>query len=362
MSRKQNDAPPTQGKVERWTRLLGSVTRFLWVIVVVVLLAVIGRWLFLRDAGAGDERPRIQTKPLVEQVDWSRVDAEVAEVLQRGRIAAAEFCRQRMDEWIAANMERVDNEFLPWYFGYWTQQELGLKSLLYQVVHWVDSGTPTAAERITRRVQEEFAARVLRPQVAQMELERMVKDTVAIYSGTVRSGLDSVAGRYDIHPAEWDRYINDVAVMVRQAESGRSVSLSLKAVTAVAAGGAVVLYRLLRPAISRLTANLSARLAGRTAARMASKTGAQAAARVGGRFAGALIAVGVIIWDVWDHYNTRKQAQPVLRQNIFDYFAELKEALLHDPEFGVLTVIAGLEQQLAEKREVIQAEVEKSES
>lgn len=351
MSRKQaNDSPSPRG-VERWTRFLSAVTRFLWIIVVVVLLALLGRWLFFSGAERGNGRPRIQTKPVVEKVDWSRVDAEVAKVLHKGRTAAAEFAGQRVDQWIAANMQRVDSEFLPWYFSYWTQQELGLKSLLYQVVHWVDSGTPSAAERITRRVQEEFAIRVLRPQVAQMELERMVKDTVALYSETVRSGLDVVAGQYDIHPAEWDRYINDVAVMIRQAESGRSVSLSLKAMTAVAAGGAVVLYRLLRPAFTRLTARLSARLAGRAATKMASKTGAQAAARVGGRFAGALIAVGVIIWDVWDHYNTRKQAQPVLRQNIADYFAELKQALLNDPEFGVVTVIAGLEQKLAERRE-----------
>lgn len=351
MNRKHENDPSSPKGVERWTRFLSAVTRFLWIIVVVVLLALVGRWLFFSDAKGVDERPRIQTKPVVENVDWARVDAEVAEVLRNGRTAAEEFAQQRVDQWIAANMERVDEEFLPWYFNYWTQQELGLKSLLYQVVHWVDSGTPTVAERITQRVQEEFAARVLRPQVAQMELERLVKDTVALYSETVRSGLDVVAGRYDIHPAEWDRYIKDVAVMVRHAESGRSVSLSLKAMTAVAAGGAVVLYRLLRPAISRLTARLSARMAGRAATKMASKTGAQAAARVGGRFAGALIAVGVIIWDVWDHYNTKKQAQPVLRKNIADYFAELKQALLNDPEFGVVSVIAGLEQKLAERKE-----------
>ncbi|HDP94734.1 MAG TPA: hypothetical protein ENN40_05155 [Candidatus Aminicenantes bacterium] len=351
MSRKHAKDSPSLRGVERWTRFLGAVTRFLWIIVVVVLLALVGRRLFFSGGDAADGRPRIQTKPVVEKVDWTQVDAEVARVLRNGRTAAAEFAGQRLDQWIAANMERVDSDFLPWYFNYWTQQELGLKSLLYQVVHWVDSGTPSAAERVTRRVQEEFAARVLRPQVAQMELERLVKDTVALYSESVRSGLDVVAGRYDIHPAEWDRYIADVAVMVRQAETGRSVSLSLKAMTAVAAGGAVVLYRLLRPAISRLTARLSARMAGRAATKMASKTGAQAAARVGGRFAGALIAVGVIIWDVWDHYNTRKQAQPVLRQNIVDYFSELKQALLNDPELGVVTVIAGLEQKLAERKE-----------
>jgi len=350
MAKKRAGDVPARSGVERWTRFLGAATRFLWIIVVVVLLALVGRWLFFKGSGL-DTRPKIQTKPLVARVDWSRVDAEVARVLRRGRTAAEAFAGQHLDEWIAANMERVDMEFLPWYFSYWTQQELGLKSLLYQVVHWVDSGTPTAAERITQRVQEEFATRVLRPQVAQMELERLVKDTVSLYAETVRSGLNDVAGKYDIHPAEWERYTTDVAVMVRQAESGRGVALSLKAMTAVAAGGAVVLYRLLRPAISRLTARLSARMAGRTAAKMASKTGAQAAARAGGRFAGALIAVGVIIWDVWDHYQTKKKALPVLRRNILDYFSELKQALMHDPEFGILTVITGLEEKLAERKE-----------
>jgi len=107
MAKKREGNEPVQSGVERWTRFLGAATRFLWIIVVVVLLALVGRWLFFRGSGL-DTRPKIQTKPMVARVDWSRVDAEVARVLQKGRTAAEAFAGQHLDEWIAANMERVD--------------------------------------------------------------------------------------------------------------------------------------------------------------------------------------------------------------------------------------------------------------
>ncbi len=70
--------------------------------------------------------------------------------------------------------------------------------------------------------------------------------------------------------------------------------------------------------------------------------------RTGGKFVGTIIAVGIIIWDVWDHYNTKKKAMPVLRTNIKDYFRELKMSILFDPEYGVMTIIYGMEKNIAE--------------
>ena len=135
MKKEHGKEPVSGSRVERWTRFLGAISRLVWVIAIVVVLALVGRWLFVRGSG-NSSPPRVVTKPVVSQVDWKKVDADVAEVLQRGRIAAEAAAGERLDTWIAKNMERVDADFLPWYFSYWTQQELGLKSLLYEVVHW----------------------------------------------------------------------------------------------------------------------------------------------------------------------------------------------------------------------------------
>jgi hypothetical protein len=37
-----------------------------------------------------------------------------------------------------------------------------------------------------------------------------------------------------------------------------------------------------------------------------------------------------------------------LRQNIFDYFQEVKQAILYDGDFGLMTVIYGMEHSILE--------------
>jgi sensor domain CHASE-containing protein len=64
---------------------------------------------------------------------------------------------------------------------------------------------------------------------------------------------------------------------------------------------------------------------------------------VGGKSLGAIIGIGIIIWDVWDHQQTKKVERPRLRQAITDYFAEVKRSLLHEPESGVMSVLQAVE-------------------
>jgi hypothetical protein len=82
---------------------------------------------------------------------------------------------------------------------------------------------------------------------------------------------------------------------------------------------------------------------------MAAKTGGMVAAKTGGRFLGTFIAVGIIMWDVWDHYQTKKKALPVLRNNIKDYLNEVKESIIHDPEYGIMTIIYNMEHGISEQ-------------
>lgn len=333
------------GRLYAWSALLRSVSKLLWVFVIMIVLVAVGK-IFVFKSAKKDLPPKPIQKRVVPQVDWSQVNKEVETILLGARRKTAATASAKLDQWIDKNMQRVDDDFLEWYFSYWTQQQIGLKSLLYQVIHWVDGDQPTAAEKITQQVQEEFANRVLRPQIAQMEVERIVGESVSTYAESLRSDLRKIPEKYEIKTADWERYIGDIAVMVKNVDAGRQTSLPLKALVGATAGGVVVMFRSLRPIIARIGSRISARLSGKAAAGMATKTGGKVAARVGGKFLGSIIAVGIIIWDVWDHYQTKKKAKPVLRQNIFDYFQEVKQAILHDGEFGLMTVIYGMEQSI----------------
>jgi hypothetical protein len=61
---------------------------------------------------------------------------------------------------------------------------------------------------------------------------------------------------------------------------------------------------------------------------------------------GTIVGVGVLVWDIWDHNKTKKENRPILRQSLTDYFMELQDILLHDPEDGIMTTFNDLEKQV----------------
>jgi len=351
---------PKSTKIYAWSDFIKSISKILWVIVIIIILILLGQLSLFKSSKKEMKPPEIKKKKVVSTVDWSKVNKEIEIILKDARkktevIASKKLnlwieviASKKLNLWIDKNMERVDKNFLNWYFSYWTQQGIGLKSLLYQVLHWVNTDSPTAAERITLQVQEQFSNRVLRPQIAQMEIERIINEIISFYSESIRTKLRGIPQEYKIKRSDWDRYISDISVMVKNVEANRQTPVSLKALIGVSAGGAVIIFQSLKPIITKIGSKISAKLTTKTAAKMATKTGGKVAAKVGGKFVGTIIAVGIIIWDVWDHYQTKKKALPILRENIFDYFIEVKQSILHDPDYGIMTIIYGMEESILE--------------
>jgi len=52
-----------------------------------------------------------------------------------------------------------------------------------------------------------------------------------------------------------------------------------------------------------------------------------------------IAAVGVLVWDIWDHYHTVQVERPVLQQNLEQYLSEMKDSLLNDQKNGLLSSI-----------------------
>lgn len=333
-------------RIFAWSELLKTLNKFLWLIVIIIVLVAVGK-IFIFKSGR-EPGPKPLKKPVVAQVDWSQVDKEIRKVMVSAREETDKLASRALDRWIENTMERVDKDFLEWYFGYWTQQELGIRALLAQVWHWVDSDSPSAAEKITQVVQEEFSNRVLRPQIAQLEIEHIIDEIVAQYSTRLKGKLERIPKEYRINPTDWERYLSDISVMVKNVEANRSTTLPLKALVGITAGGTIVMVNALRPVVAKIGAKISSRWAAASAAKMAAKTGGTVAAKTGGKFLGTIIAVGIIIWDVWDHYATKKKARPILRQNIHDYLKEVKKSLLYDPEYGIMMVIYQMEQNMSQ--------------
>jgi hypothetical protein len=341
----------SEGKGHSITRLFDSITKLIWAVVVLLVLAGLGRLFVFKSTPEGEGGPgstvRTAPTPVVTPVPWDEVDQALLTAIQNAHARARALAEERLDVWVGELTQRIDEDFLDWYFGYWNQQIFGITGLYQSVAHWVDGDQPTAGERLTEEFQEEFTQRVLRPQIAQLRLERITIEVVDLYVNALGEELAGIPERYDISRADWDRYLEDIAVLGQSSGSVREVPLSLKALTGATAAGSVVLASALKPAMAKLGGQVSSKVWGKAvsqaAGQMAAKTGGKVAAKTGGKMLGWIIGVGIIVWDVFDHYSSRGEQEPVLRDNLLDYVGEMRQTLLDDHDSGVMSVIHAME-------------------
>ena len=278
-------------------------------------------------------------EPQPPVIDWEQIDQQIVTALLQAESAAETTAAQKLDAWVAVLMRRVDEDFLDWYFSYWTQQQLSVHGMWRWGLDQVIGKESQVAENILEEIQEEFAWRVLRPDFAQRELEQIAQDAFAVFSERMSTHLAAIPSQHQIPPAEWDRYLADIAVLTAAREGNRRVSLSLKAITAGSAGGGIVLASALAAPLQNLGSKTSAKFAAKAAGKMASETGARVASRAGGRLLGLIIGVGIVMWEMWDHERTQELERPKLRQAIVEYFDEVQQNLLYDPEYGIIAIL-----------------------
>ncbi len=336
----------TSEKISAWAKLIDSISKVIWAIVILIILAAAGKYLIFKSSKI-EKRKRV--KPITQKSEeiWDKIDDEIVKSLKKARSEADRLANAEVDKWIEGMVERIDNDFLDWYFGYWNQQKLGLKGLWYGARHMLFKKYPSAAEKITEDIQEEFAKRVLRPQIAQREMENISRDVVNKYIAVLSENLSGIPQKYSVPDSEWDKYLSEIALTVTLSEGNREVPITLKTLAITSVGGTVVvgkaLFKVIKPMIIKIGSKVSAKFAAKATAKMATKTGAKISAKIGGKFLGPIIGVGIIIWDIWDHNSTIKRERPILRKNLIDYFSALKESLLYDPESGIMSVVDNME-------------------
>jgi hypothetical protein len=352
---------PERHRLSSWSQCISAVanaaSKLAWAIVALFIIATLGHYLYSRTQPERQRSTDRKTHTAIQQpIPWHEVDAAVVGALKSAHTQAEDLAKARLEEWTGALQKRIDEAFIPWYFSYWQQQWIGLKTIGYwladsEVVEKIVGEQPSMAERITEEIQAEFSKRVLRPPIAQLQMERIAEDVISVFVVALQKHLVAIPEQYRIPQAAWDRYLEDMAVLTSHVEGKRHVALSLKAAVGFVAAGATVaavqVTQLLQPVIARIGTKMTTKAAAegtrKAAATVATKTGGKVAGKVGGKFLGAIVGVGVIVWDVWDHQQTKQIESPILRQNLADYLSELQQSLLYEPETGLMTIVRGLE-------------------
>lgn len=318
-------------QIERIARIL---ERLIWLFVLLIIAAAVANFLKMQSPQLEASRSVVRPVPVVRSIP-PNVDRAIAIALQGSRNETLEFAANRLDSWKASVMQRVDDYFLPWYFGYFNQQALGLKYLFQGAYHGLNSKAATPEESLIQEIQKEFEQRVLPPELAQATFADLVQDSVQFYTEALSRRIDAIPSQYQIPQADWVGYVRDLGLITNRAEANREVSLTEKGVAVtVGTSGALV------------AGKVASKVASKTASKVAVKSGAKLAGKIGAEALGSVFGVGIIVWDVWDHQHTKATQLPILRQNIEEYLDQVKASLLKDSTSGLISTIYDLESQV----------------
>ncbi|NEO98068.1 MAG: hypothetical protein F6K58_05095 [Symploca sp. SIO2E9] len=338
-------------RLQAWSQFLPSITPFIWVaVILIVIIPLIGRG-FIGNSVTEDlgnlDNEIVEVELGRTNIDHSDIEQAIARAIVDARNQTESFASQRLDEWVEQLMLRVDNNFLNWYFDYFNQKKMEFSTPFV----WLSSAAArristtnqppgqVVAEKLTENFQTEFAKRVLRPKIAQLELERITRDTINLYISELANNISNVQSRYKIPQGQWERYLSDVAITISDTE-GNISNISLKL---LAGGSTILLAKTVIPLVTNIGSKVAVSFAGKATAKMAAKTGGVVAGKLGVQLIDPIVAVGIIIWDVWDYKHTVKIERPVLREAILDYLSEVKASLLDNHENSIMAAIYQLE-------------------
>ncbi|MFO5526498.1 MAG: hypothetical protein ACLBM1_01450 [Cuspidothrix sp.] len=338
-------------RIRAISEFIKSISSYLWaIVIVVVIIPLLGRGFIANSYQKHTEIVDL-SKGSVEVVDkkfdWNILDESIITAIKNADVTARNFAEAKLDDWVNGLMVNVDGSFLDWYFNYFNQKKLEFSAPFIwassAVAHWVDSDQPSpeqvVAEKMTEDFQLEFAKRVLRPKIAQFELETITRDTVNVYVSQLEKNISSIQGKYHIPQGDWDRYLNDIAITINDSQ-GVVSTLSLKV---LAGGGSYLLAKAAIPMVAKVGSKVAATFAGKAGAKMAAKTGGMVAGKIGAELLDPIVGIGILIWDLWDYNHTVSINRPILRASILKYLHQVKHSLLNNPTNGIMASINQLD-------------------
>jgi len=332
--------------------LIGKIFKFvsaiLWLCIMAIIVAYFGRsYLDTGSIRIPFHEQAAREVAIRPAVSWTAIDREIKDAVKEAHDAALRKAAEDLTGWHSTLMRRVDEDFLPWYFNYFNQQMIGLSYAYHWAYENIVGSTRSPDEQVIGGIQQQFSNRVLRPQISQMEIEQITKDAVTVFVSDLNARLQSIPGKYDMHPEEWDRHLNSIAILASNVEGDRTVPLTLKALTVGATAASAPLVAkafapVIKGAAAKMTTMVSAKFMSSAAAATATATGGKVAGAAAGGFLGPIIAVGIIGWDLYDHARTVEENTPIMRENLSDYLTRFSDGLL-EPDGSIGGVIHNLE-------------------
>lgn len=366
----QEDRTPYTEKTSRivaLTQLIKAITPIIWLVVILIIIVKIWGSFSLEKLPQKEKILPPQTAKIsVPKTLDNLLDEEIKSALKNAREKAEDSASQNIDKWLEKLVTRVDDDFLPWYFNYFNQLYLGAKGIALDVSGLIAKNIHIGnfnwalekAETLTEEFQREFTKRVFKPETAQLKLERFTSEAISVYITELAGQLEDIQREYKIPQPHWERYLQGISMTIKDS-SADNQNLSMRALSR--GSGYLIALPLTKASVklgTGLATKFAQKAAAKTTVKMVTKISTKTAAKVASEFSAVTIglqlidplaALGILAWDVWDHYHTVAVEKPKMREAILEYLQEIKLALLYNSDNSIMSSLYEFEATVLEK-------------
>lgn len=309
---------------------------FRWLLAATLL----GLVLALCGCAGHPSKPAVPVSPAT----WRQVDADLEAASKTAAGKAEDYAQNAMQNWMDLVYQRTDNDFIPWFSSYWTQEWLGVRVAFYKLGAKQDD---EAATRLANYLQGQYRKRVLDAVARQMDPDSIMQASTGYYLQELANQVKAMPDRYGIAQGDFDRRLQDIPAIVLGPPEARNASLFqlLQARSPQAVPAYTALLEHVRQAgkagtsVEAPDAGMAA-VAKQTSERLVGEMtvggAASAVASAVGKVAGAMISLGSLGFSVMSRDKARPEMEVQLRNSVNAAFDEQWLKLMRDPDNGVL--------------------------
>ncbi|MFJ2479788.1 hypothetical protein ACIOWE_05870 [Pseudomonas sp. NPDC087598] len=281
---------------------------------------------------------------VVSPATWQQIDREIVSASQQSTEQVKLFARGSMEHWRTRVYQQTEENFIPWFSSYWTQEWLSMKVSWYTIS--ASGEQDASAKRLAAYLLEQYQERVLAPVAVEIDPDAILGQSTEFYAQQMAKQMPLIAQRHGVPVAQLNGHLQKIPAIALGPPSARDASLyqiistePLNTLPAYAAlidkihtdGGAKGIA-----STDAGMAPVAKRASQRMEAEMAPRGAASAVAAAAGKLVGRLISVGVVGIRAILQANDRPDSEALIRSSLGNTFDKAWLKLVQNPTTGVM--------------------------
>jgi hypothetical protein len=297
-------------------------------------------------AGCATPPPAPIVAPIVvvSESTWRQVDQEIVAASKSATEQTKIYARGAMDYWRTRVYQLTEENFIPWFSSYWTQEWLSVKVSWYTLS--AAGEQDASAKRLAAYLLEQYQKRVLAPVAVEIDPDAILSLATAFYVDILQEELQRISQRHGVPMAQLNGRLQKIPAIALGPPPARDASLyqvvhtqPLNTLPAYAA----LIEKIHKAGGDRgvgstdtAMAPVAKRASQRMEAEMAPRGAASAVAAAAGKLAGGLITVGVAGIRAMIQAADRPDSEALIRSSLGNTFDKAWMKLVQNPTTGVM--------------------------